>query len=278
MIEFSSLSDWKYLGYLVKNFINLFIIKWILTDTDPCATNPCQNGGLCQVSGTTYTCICQNGYSGQNCQSFISTACSSNPCYNGATCISANNGYTCVCQTGYSGSNCQQASTSPPVTTTCTYNACFNGGTCTRNSLNLESCQCQTGYTGTKCQYQSSCATSPCQNGATCQSTSTGSYYCQCTTNYYGKNCEYAISTQLCSVGDQDPTSCQNWSYNGFCSFAYMAGSVPVPVYCPSSCSICKSTCTDSQTNCVIWKEMGFCTRINNLDPNLCKYSCGNCQ
>ncbi len=174
------------------------------------------------------------------------------------------------------GTNCQQVSTNAPVDNSCQTNVCLNGGVCTRNSLNLVSCLCQPGYSGTKCQYLSSCSDNPCQNSATCQSTSAGSYYCQCSANFYGRNCEYALSTQLCSLGDQS-SSCQDWSISGFCSFSYMSGSVPVPVFCPRACSICKTTCADSQTNCVIWKEMGFCTRINNLDPSLCQLSCGNC-
>ena len=33
--------------------------------------------------------------------------CSPNPCLNGATCVDGINGYTCNCQPGYTGVNCQ---------------------------------------------------------------------------------------------------------------------------------------------------------------------------
>lgn len=36
--------------------------------TDPCMPNPCQNNGLCTASGTSYTCACLAGYTGQRCE------------------------------------------------------------------------------------------------------------------------------------------------------------------------------------------------------------------
>ena len=79
----------------------------IYLDTNACSNNPCLNGGACQVTGTgaTYTCTCQPGYSGTNCQIF--NACYNNPCLNGASCQSNGNSYTCTCTQFYSGTNCQ---------------------------------------------------------------------------------------------------------------------------------------------------------------------------
>jgi hypothetical protein len=35
---------------------------------DPCASQPCRNGGICQpVNGNSYQCICPSGYSGFDC-------------------------------------------------------------------------------------------------------------------------------------------------------------------------------------------------------------------
>ncbi|KAJ8307337.1 hypothetical protein KUTeg_015421 [Tegillarca granosa] len=67
----------------------------------PCASNPCRNGAACQNSGSTYRCVCNPGYTGQQCQININE-CASNPCQNGGTCTDLVNGYSCQC-TGCGG-------------------------------------------------------------------------------------------------------------------------------------------------------------------------------
>jgi hypothetical protein len=64
-------------------FFNLqiqFFLALNPTDTNPCIQLPCLNGGLCIVTGLTgFTCSCQVGYSGTNCQNckwnFAETFC-----------------------------------------------------------------------------------------------------------------------------------------------------------------------------------------------------------
>ena len=38
------------------------------TKITPCSSNPCQNDGTCDVSGTSYICNCRWGYSGSKCE------------------------------------------------------------------------------------------------------------------------------------------------------------------------------------------------------------------
>ena len=38
------------------------------TDTDECASNPCQNGGRCTDAVNGYTCTCLSGYEGDQCE------------------------------------------------------------------------------------------------------------------------------------------------------------------------------------------------------------------
>ncbi|XP_070536661.1 cubilin-like [Ptychodera flava] len=70
-----------------------------------CSNNPCVNGN-CQQQGSTYFCVCDPGWNGQNCDNNIDE-CSSNPCQNGGTCVDGVNGYSCTCATGYTGDNCE---------------------------------------------------------------------------------------------------------------------------------------------------------------------------
>jgi len=35
---------------------------------DPCASDPCENGGQCLWNGATMNCLCGNGYTGTFCQ------------------------------------------------------------------------------------------------------------------------------------------------------------------------------------------------------------------
>lgn len=41
---------------------------------DPCSSDPCLNDSTCLVSGNTYTCECQNGFTGQHCETGKPTA------------------------------------------------------------------------------------------------------------------------------------------------------------------------------------------------------------
>ena len=37
------------------------------TFTGPCSPNPCQNGGTCTVTGSTFECACVSGFTGNTC-------------------------------------------------------------------------------------------------------------------------------------------------------------------------------------------------------------------
>ncbi|XP_053408750.1 cubilin-like isoform X2 [Mercenaria mercenaria] len=75
--------------------------------TGPCGSTPCMNGAACQnVNDNGYRCVCQAGYTDQNCQTNINE-CASNPCQNGGSCTDRVNGYVCQCTESYTGSNCE---------------------------------------------------------------------------------------------------------------------------------------------------------------------------
>ena len=39
-----------------------------LIDIDECSSNPCENGGTCNDAVDMYTCDCDAGYNGDNCE------------------------------------------------------------------------------------------------------------------------------------------------------------------------------------------------------------------
>ena len=91
-----------------------------------CSAGLCQNGARCNddfISSKNqeiddnsdeykiYMCICEQGYTGTNCETEISNDtdninCPSQPCGENARCITEN-GYSCECLAGYSGNNCK---------------------------------------------------------------------------------------------------------------------------------------------------------------------------
>ncbi|XP_073517148.1 neurocan core protein isoform X2 [Phyllobates terribilis] len=85
--------------------------QWLFEDhsaqgePQPCSHSPCLHMGTCQSNGSTYSCICNKGYTGENCEIDIDE-CLSNPCQNGGTCIDEINSFLCLCLPSYGGSTC----------------------------------------------------------------------------------------------------------------------------------------------------------------------------
>lgn len=75
-----------------------------------CDSNPCENGGVCQVDGEGFICECAAGFSGETCGVNIDD-CSPNPCRHDGTCVDEVAGYHCECPPGYGGPNCEDVLT-----------------------------------------------------------------------------------------------------------------------------------------------------------------------
>uniref|UniRef100_A0A8C9UTT2 FAT atypical cadherin 1 n=1 Tax=Spermophilus dauricus TaxID=99837 RepID=A0A8C9UTT2_SPEDA len=164
----------------------------LLTATEDCSSNPCQNGGICNPSPTGgYYCKCSALYIGTYCEVSVNP-CSSNPCLYGGTCIVDNGDFVCQCRGLYTGQRCQ-------LSPYCKDEPCKNGGTCF-DSLDGAVCQCDSGFRGERCQSDiDECAGNPCRNGALCENTH-GSYHCNCSQEYRGKHCEDAAPNQYVST------------------------------------------------------------------------------
>ncbi len=75
---------------------------------NPCASNPCINGGTCVASPgiiTTFQCACASGFEGQTCEKDTEKICTANRCLNGGTCSvnSTTNTTQCACTPFYIG-------------------------------------------------------------------------------------------------------------------------------------------------------------------------------
>ena len=82
------------------------IIKHSLTVAiDNCDPNPCQNDGNCIDGINSFTCDCEDGFSGDVCEINIDD-CLPDPCVNGGTCTDGINTFTCNCGFGFTGEIC----------------------------------------------------------------------------------------------------------------------------------------------------------------------------
>ncbi|XP_035693653.1 fibropellin-1-like [Branchiostoma floridae] len=197
------------------NYNNMYAL---CADIDECASSPCAHG-TCIDEVASYTCSCENGWTGLNCDQDIDE-CLSFPCVHG-TCTDTIGSYTCSCENGWTGLNCDQnideCASFPCLHGTCTDGvgsytcSCENGwtgqdcdqdidecasspcthGTCT-DALGSYTCSCENGWTGQYCdQNIDDCASSPCTHG-TCTD-GVGSYTCSCENGWTGLNCDQDI-------------------------------------------------------------------------------------
>jgi low-density lipoprotein receptor-related protein 1 (alpha-2-macroglobulin receptor) len=225
------------------------------TSGNPCSSNPCMNGGFCQVQGSSFICSCSKSYSGLRCQVPAANPCLSYPCQNGGTCVAlSTTQYYCSCLTNYYGTNCEYCiiTTTPvPTTTTATTTTttrnpclsfnCLNGGYC-QNWNGSPYCICPQNYFGTYCENvitttpttttttttRNPCLSFNCLNGGYCQNWN-GSPYCICPQNYFGTYCESVITTQTIPtptttrnpcllITCQNGGYCQNFNGQAYCT------------------------------------------------------------
>ncbi len=56
-----------YEDFYVKECINKLWTHILFSDINECASNPCQNGGVCMDGINRYVCQCPPGFGGPNC-------------------------------------------------------------------------------------------------------------------------------------------------------------------------------------------------------------------
>ena len=86
------------------------------SDTRPCSSSPCLNGGSCtdfsssqtqlNISTTEYICSCTYLYYGDNCENKINI-CQNITCSGNGFCKDLGNATKCICKKYFSGDNCE---------------------------------------------------------------------------------------------------------------------------------------------------------------------------
>ncbi|CAF2480711.1 unnamed protein product [Rotaria sp. Silwood2] len=160
---------------------------------NPCADNPCFNGGQCAPVGQGFICNCPETFTGNRCEAPVPTPCQPNPCQNGGTCVPQGTSFYCQCPSTFTGFCCENRVTTTTPFNPCAQSPCQNGGQC-MPAGNSFVCQCPSGFYGMRCESRNYCMPNPCCNNGLCTQTTTG-YICSCTFPYTGTNCQQMITT-----------------------------------------------------------------------------------
>ncbi|KAK7097764.1 adhesion G protein-coupled receptor L4-like [Littorina saxatilis] len=150
----------------------------------------CDNGFQCMKGRSgfdpgDYRCLCDDPYSGRNCEIYTDP-CDVHNCSGVGTCVTAADraNFECDCQPGFSGGECE-IELDP-----CQNLTCLNGGTCEKQNATLAKCNCPPRFEPPDCRAPTSpCASSPCQHSGTCMKDGTGGFTCTCTPEYTGTLC-----------------------------------------------------------------------------------------
>nr|XP_031840166.1 sushi, von Willebrand factor type A, EGF and pentraxin domain-containing protein 1-like isoform X1 [Nomia melanderi] len=158
---------------------------------DECALNPCRNNGSCTSTENDYSCECHGGFEGEFCEILVDH-CDPPPCMEGSTCRTVNETWQCICRPGFLGRHCNLLP--------CDWLPCHENSYCinireenaTRTS---HRCECNDGYTGEDCSTRvDHCSSLPCRNNGKCFN-EISNYTCACPVPFTGRNCETELSS-----------------------------------------------------------------------------------
>uniref|UniRef100_A0A6Q2WYI0 Neurogenic locus notch homolog protein 1 n=1 Tax=Esox lucius TaxID=8010 RepID=A0A6Q2WYI0_ESOLU len=161
---------------------------------NPCASNPCANGGQCSPFESHYICTCPPTFHGQFCTENVDECeLMPNACQNGGTCHDTYGSFHCVCVNGWTGDDCSENIDD------CASAACYPGATC-HDRVASFFCECPHGRTGLLCHLDDACISNPCQKGSNCDTNPVnGKAICTCPPGYTGSACNQDIDE--CSLG-----------------------------------------------------------------------------
>lgn len=229
------------------------------SQADPCADDPCINGGVCSAEGNEAVCTCSAAYEGDHCELSVDD-CAENPCQNGGTCVDGTDAYTCSCAKGFSGVNCERA------VSKCEDSPCLNGATCMDDAGSYK-CTCKNGFGGTNCELNiDDCAANPCKNGASCKD-GVATYTCECKSGYTGTNCDV-------NVDECKPNPCQNGAtcVDGNNMYTCQCKAGFEGTNCQTNIDECKSNPCQNGGSCVDGDNAYTCTCATRYTGTNCEY------
>ncbi|XP_048341641.1 protein jagged-2 isoform X2 [Sphaerodactylus townsendi] len=227
--------------------------------------HPCVNGGTCMnTEPDEYSCACQDGYSGKNCE-IAEHACVSNPCANGGTCHEISSGFKCQCPAGWSGPTCAIDIDE------CASNPCASGGTCV-DRINGFECICPQQWIGSTCQLDINDCRGQCQNGGTCKDEVNG-YRCACLRGFAGKNCEIEVD-ECASNPCQNGGRCEDLVDRFYCVCPQgFSGE-----FCEIDIDLCKPDPCQNGAKCYELRGDYYCACSDDYDGKNCSHLKDHCK
>lgn len=108
-VFFVSSLSWRVSALLHTIFFTRCFLSAPGSRSNPCDPNPCQNGGQCVDQDNSYQCLCQEGFSGTNCELGLrNNPCDANPCQNGGQCTAVDGKPVCTCPEEFEGEFCEK--------------------------------------------------------------------------------------------------------------------------------------------------------------------------
>ncbi|XP_078686179.1 uncharacterized protein LOC144918925 isoform X3 [Branchiostoma floridae x Branchiostoma belcheri] len=258
-------------------------------DIDECdmymGTNNCHAQATCTNTDGSFTCTCNDGYTGNGVSCTDINECTANTdnCHEDATCGNTIGSFTCTCNPGYTGSgvDCDDIDECEANTDNCHNDAaCAN----TDGSFN---CTCNDGYTGNgvSCTDINECTanTDNCHEDATCGNT-IGSFTCSCNSGYTGSgvDCDDIDECEANTDNCHAHASCANTDGNFTCTCddGYTGDGVTCTDIneCTDGTHNCdeNATCTNTDGSFECTCNAGYtgngvtCTDTDGCDPDPC--------
>ena len=135
--------------------------------SSPTIQSVCTNNGTCTDLINGFSCLCPDGFTGDQCQHDLRCQSSKAPkCLNNGVCVSSTNGVFCQCPLGFKGTLCETD------VDDCGERSCVQG-TCV-DGIATFSCACFSGFTGSLCSYPAdACANNSCSDTEICRAPAT---------------------------------------------------------------------------------------------------------